>query len=435
MELVSGIGLFLGLLLLLCAGIPVAFSLGFVAIVAMYFLWGFEGLVLVAGAAYSKNTEFFIITIPLFILMGEAIAISGIGKDAFKMVDAWLGFLPGGLVIVTVGICTIFGAVSGFSPATVAAIGPVALEEARERDYDKGFMLGAVGAAAGLAIIIPPSILMVIYAFLAEVSLGKLFYAGVVPGLVISFMITVYVMLRAVFDPKAAPRSTKYLWQERLKVTFFILPFALLIFLVLGTIWGGIATPTEGAALGAAGALILPLAYGKFRHWKTLKTILIGAARINCMVMFILLGAALFTTVLAYSGFTESLVSLVVSLDMPNWLIVTAMMAAVFFLGCVMDAPSILFLTMPIFLPIAISLKFDLIWFGVLCLVNLEIATITPPVGLNLYVMKAIADDVSATEIVRSVAPYWVLLMASLLILGLFPVLSTWLPNLILGKG
>jgi tripartite ATP-independent transporter DctM subunit len=225
----------------------------------------------------------------------------------------------------------------------------------------------------------------------------------------------------------------KYKWKEKLSVTVFILPFLALIFLVLGTIWGGIATPTEGAALGAAGALALPLSYGKLRNWAALKMILVTAARINCMVMFILVGAALFTQVLAYVGFTTKLVQTIVSLPVPTWSILFFMMLGIFCLGCIMDAPSILFLTMPIYLPIASSLGFDLIWFGILALLNLEIATITPPVGLNLYVMKGIAPDVSAKDIIRGVAPYWGIDAVALFVVALFPPLVTWLPNTLLG--
>jgi len=434
MEILIGFILFAALFFLLAIGIPVAFSLGFLSMIIMYVLWGFNGLVVIANTAYSKNFQFFMIAVPLFILMGEAIAISGIGKDAFKMVDAWLGFLPGGLAVVSVGVCTIFGAVTGFSPATVAAIGPVAIKEMLDRDYDNSFSVGVIGTAAGIAIIIPPSILMVIYAFLAEISVGKMFYGGIIPGLILSGVIMMSIILRALMNPKLAPFRRKYKWKEKMKLTIFILPFGALMFLVLGTIWGGVATPTEAAALGAAGALILPLVYGKLKSWESIKIVLLAAVRVNCMVMFILIGASLFTHILAYSGFIEKLVELIVSLDFPKWLILTFMMLGIFFLGCIMDAPSILFLTMPIYLPIASNLGFDLIWFGILLLLNLEIATMTPPVGLNLYVLKGIVPaTVSTKDIIKGVTPYWAIDAIALVIVAIFPALVTWLPDKIIG--
>ncbi len=428
----SGSILFFTLVLFLLTGLPVAFSLGFVSAGAMFFLWGFDGLITIATTAFSTNVNFLLIAIPLFIFMGECIAVSGIGKDAFKMIDAWLGFLPGGIVVTSVATCTVFGAVTGFAPASIAAIGPVTIPEMLKRGYDKGFSVGAIATSGGIAIIIPPSILMVIYAFLAEVSVGKLFYGGVIPGLILASVIIASIIIRAILNPRLAPYRKKSSWKERLKLSIFISPFASLVILVLGTIWGGIATPTEAAALGALGSLILLIFYRRF-NLDIIKAILLSTVRVNCMVMFILIGATLFTQVLAYIGFTSELAELVVSLGAANWLVLLMIMLTIFFLGCMMDAGSILFITMPIFLPIVKLMGFDLLWFGIVVLINLEISTITPPVGLNLYVLKGISPpEVSLQDIIRGAAPYWVIDALSLIFIVIFPSTVTWLPNLLI---
>jgi tripartite ATP-independent transporter DctM subunit len=428
----AGSILFFGLVLFLISGLPVAFSLGCLSMIAMFILWGFDGLITLATTAFTTNINFLLIAIPLFIFMGECIAVSGIGEDAFKMIDAWLGFLPGGIAVTTVATCTVFGAVTGFAPASIAAIGPVTIPEMLRRGYDKGFAVGAIATAGGIAIIIPPSILMVIYAFLAEVSVGKLFYGGVIPGLILAAIIITSIVIRASLNPKLAPYRKKSSWRERIRLSIYISPFACLILLVLGTIWGGIATPTEAAALGALGGLILLCFYGRF-NWQILKGILLATVRINCMVMFILIGATLFTQVLAYIGFTAKLAQFVVSLEVSKWLVLGFIMLAIFFLGCLMDAGSILFITIPIFLPIVKMLGFDLLWFGIVILINLEISTITPPVGLNLYVLKGISPpQVSMKDIIRGSAPYWIIDALSLIFIVLFPATVTWLPNILI---
>jgi len=427
-----GVILFSCLLILLASGIPVAFGLGFLALVAMYMLWGFDGLIILATTSYSTNAHFMLIAVPLFIFMGECIAVSGMGKDAFEMIDTWLGFLPGGIAVTSVGTCTIFGAVTGFSPATCAALGPVTIPEMLKRGYDKGFAVGAIAAGAGLAIVIPPSTLMVIYGFLAEVSIGKLFLGGVIPGVLLSAIMMLSIVVRSSLNPRLAPYRRKSTWTERIRKSIYIAPFAILIILVLGTIWGGIATPTEGAALGAAGGLVLLWMYRRLT-WATFRKIIMATVHVNCMVMFILIGATLFTSVLAYTGFTEHLASWVTSLPISKWFVFAFMMLSIFFMGCVMDPGSILFITIPIFLPITETLGFDPLWFGIVMLLNLEIATITPPVGLNLYVLKGVTPpEVTLNDIIKGSAPYWLIDAVGLLIIVLFPSLATWLPNLMI---
>lgn len=431
-----GIVCFLFLIVLLLIGIPVAFSLSFVSLVMMYQIWGIEGLMTIATTAYTTNASFLMIAIPLFIFMGECVAISGVGGDAFKMIDTWFGWLPGGIAITAVASSTIFGAVTGFAPATCSALGPAIIPEILKRKYDKGLGLGALAGGAGLAIIIPPSILMIIYSSLSEISVGRLFYAGIIPGIIISGIFITYIILRAILNPELAPppEKTKSSLVEKIKVSIYILPFGGLIFLVLGSIWGGVASPSEAAALGALGSLLLIIYYKKF-NWDTIRRILYATVRVNCMVMFILIGGTLFTQLMVQIGITSELAKWVVSLPISRWFIFAVMQLLIIFAGCVLDPASILFIFTPIFLPIVKILGFDLYWFGIVVMINCGIATITPPVGIVLYVLKAVSPpEISLQDIIRGSFPYWILYCLGMLPVIFFPKLVSWLPNIIIGN-
>ena len=429
-----GIICFVFLLVLLVMVIPVAFSLCFVSLVVMYFLWGFDGLMTVATSAYSTNASFLLIAIPLFIFMGECVAVSGIGNDAFKMIDIWLGWLPGGVAITAVGCCTIFGAVTGFAPATCSALGPGIIPEMIRRKYDKGLGLGALAGGAGLAIIIPPSILMIIYGSLAEISVGRLFYAGVIPGLIIAGIFVLYIIVRAVLNPEMAPppERTNSGLAAKLRASVYILPLLLLVFLVLGSIWGGVASPSEAAALGAFGSICLLVFYRKL-NWDTLSRILLATIQVNCMVMFILIGGTLFTQIMAGTGFASELASWVTSLPVSRWFIFALMQLLIILAGCLMDPASILFIFTPIYLPIVKVLGFDLYWFGILTMINCGIATITPPVGIVLYVLKGVSPpEVTLKDIIEGSAPYWLLYLLGMVPVIFFQGLVTWLPNMLI---
>jgi tripartite ATP-independent transporter DctM subunit len=432
--LLYGVLCFIFLLLLLFIGVPVAFSLSFVSIAVMYMFWGFEGLLTVASTAYSTNANFLLIAIPLFIFMGECVAISGVGADAFKMIDAWFGWLPGGLAVTAVGCSTIFGAVTGFAPATCSALGPAIIPELLKRKYDKALGLGALAGGAGLAVIIPPSIPMVIYGFLAEVSIGRLFYGGVLPGLVIAVIFSLYIMGRVMLNPALAPVDPKGrpTLKEKMRVSLYILPFMGLIFLVLGTIWGGVASPSEASAMGALGSIALLIYYRRLT-WNIFKEILFATVRVNCLVMFILVGGMLFTQILVELGFASELTKLVASLAVSKWVIFAIMQLLLLIGGCFLDPPSLLFISIPIFLPIIKTLGFDLYWFGVLTVINIGIAPITPPVGVVLYVLKGVSPpEITLQDIIRGSAPYWLLYLIGMLPVIFFPQLVSWLPNLII---
>jgi C4-dicarboxylate transporter DctM subunit len=430
----AGIICFVCLLILLVAGLPVAFSLCLVALPTMYLFWGSEGLLAIAMTAYTSNANFLMIAIPLFILMGECIAESAIGSDAFRLIDAWFGWVPGGVAVTAVASCTVFGAVTGFAPAACSALGPAIIPEIIKRKYDKGFGLGALAAGSGLSIIIPPSILMIIYGFLAEISIGKLFYAGVIPGIIISGIFICYIIIRAKLSPNLAPSQywAKVSFKERIKLSVYFFPFMSLILLVLGSIWAGAASPSEAAALGAFGSIILLIYYKRF-SWEMSKRILYASVRVNCMVMFIVIGGTLFTQILANIGFASELAKWVISWPVSRWIIFAFMQFLVLILGCLLDPASILFICVPIFLPIVNRLGFDLYWFGIILMINCAIAPMTPPVGVVLYVLKSVSPkEVSLGDIIRGSTPYWLLYCVGMLPIIFFPGIISWLPNMII---
>jgi tripartite ATP-independent transporter DctM subunit len=296
--------------------------------------------------------------------------------------------------------------------------------------------LGALAGGSGLAIIIPPSILMIIYGSLCEISVGRLFYAGVFPGIILAAIFAAYIITRAIINPALAPppETPHSSFPQKLVATVYLLPFMALIALVLGSIWGGLASPSEAAALGAFGSIILLVYYRRF-SWNTIKRILFATVRTNCMVMFILIGGTLFTQVMVQIGLASELAHWVTSLQVSRWVIFSFMQFAILVTGCFLDPASLLFILMPIFLPTVKALGFDLYWFGILVMINCSVATITPPVGIVLYVLKAVSPrNVDLRDIVRGTGIYWVLYFIGMLPVIFFPRLVHWLPRLIIGS-
>ena len=427
-ELIA-ILMFGGLLVLLATGLPVAFSLGGIGLAAAFLIWGPKGAIVLASTAYDAGENYLLIALPLFILMGETAVVSGVTRGAFKATDAIAGRLPGGLAITTIGTACIFGAVSGASSAACAAVGTMALPEMFRRGYDKGLAVGAVGGGAVLDILIPPSVAMVVYGYLSGVSIGKLFFAGFVPGFVSAGMFSLYIMLRCLLNPRLAPERSRAGLKETMTSLVGLLPLLTLIVVALGSIWFGIATASEAAGIGAFGSMLLALGY-RTLNWQAMKKIMLSTARMSCMIFTILIGATFFTQILVYVGVAASLAEVVIGLQLPAWVIVTAMMLILIFLGCFIDTGSMLFITTPIFMPVVHKLGLDPLWFGILVMMACELATLTPPVGFNLFVLKGVAPEMSFADIVKGVAPYWFLVLGTMVLCGIFPILVTWLPDL-----
>ena len=297
------------------------------------------------------------------------------------------------------------------------------------RKYDPGLALGAMGGGSALGVLIPPSVPLLMYGFLSGASVAKLFYAGVLPGLVGSLLFMTYVSVRVRFKPSLAPLGQAATWYEKFRNTWRILPLFIVILLVLGSLWGGVATPTEAAALGSLGAFLMVILYRRFSR-SVLKRIMLFTIEITAMVFAIIIGAFAFTQVLSYSGFVTNFSNWVSSLPVSPGIVLALMMIANIFLGCFLDTLGVLFLTLPIYLPIVTHLGFDLVWFGVLIVINTEIGCLTPPVGINLYILKGVAPrEWSFATAIRGVAPYWFLYLLLLIIVAMIPQLALWLPS------
>lgn len=429
--------MFAGLLLLLAIRTPVAFALGIMGAIGTFFWWGGGGWVALsiwAVTAFRSVGDFILGPIPLFILMAEIIVITGISSRAFRALERFAGKMRGSLAYSTVGLTAIFGAVTGFSPASCAAIGPIAIPEMLERKYDKKLAVGVVGGGAALAILIPPSILMVIYGGLADVSIGKLFMAGIIPGLVSTLLFLGWVGFRGIVDPASVPCGAKAAsLKDRLIGLAHLLPLGFIIFMVLGTIYFGICTPSESAAIGALAALVLAAAY-RVLTWSAVHGMLLRTVQINAMLFAILFCAKFFTQVLAYLEVPATLAGIITALPVAGWLIIVSIMALIIVMGAFMDPASILAVTVPIFVPVITALGFDPLWFGILFMINCELATLTPPVGLNLFVLLGIVPkEITIMDIFKGCLPFLLLHTLTMVIVGIVPQLALWLPAVMRG--
>uniref|UniRef100_A0A7C4MQ64 TRAP transporter large permease subunit n=1 Tax=Desulfatirhabdium butyrativorans TaxID=340467 RepID=A0A7C4MQ64_9BACT len=423
------------LVLLLSLGVPIAFALCGIATIGILCTWGLNGLLLLFNDAYGESSSFLLSAIPLFIFMANMLKSSGMGDDLYEVVYRWMGKLRGGLAVGTVLICALFAAMAGVSSVATVSMGLIALPSMLKRGYQKELAIGCISAAGALGILIPPSIIMVLYGATAEVSVGKLFIGGVVPGLVMCVLFVVFILIRAWLNPKLAPGvpETFELSEKLVVLKGVLLPLGLIV-LVLGVIYFGICTPTEAAAVGAFGAMGCAMAYGKLT-WTTLRDSLWSTMKTNAMIFWLIIGATAFTHFLAYSEIQGLIHQTVLSLDVSPWMILIAIQIIYFILGMFLDPAGILMLTTPIFVPIITKLGFDPLWFGILFVVNMEMAYITPPFGFNLFIMKAIVPPkIQMMDIYRSVYPFVILQAICLVLVMMFPQLATWLPDLMVTR-
>jgi tripartite ATP-independent transporter DctM subunit len=425
--------LFVGLFLLLASGLPVAFALGVLNTfcVLLFFSGGTGALTLVADAAYDSVSGFSYIAVPLFVLMGEVLMHSGLAGLAITAVDSLVGRVPGRLGVISTLSGAIFGAASGSSMASVATIGTILIPEMEKRGYARWLSTGAVCCAGALAILIPPSSLMVIFAGIAGLPVSRLLIAGVVPGLTMAFCLAIFIIFIALLRPKVAPREAVTFDLRRAVVSLrHLIPIGGLVLIVIGGIFAGVVTPSEAAALGAGGAFLLAAIYRRLT-FDGMKKALIGSVRVSGMAFFIIAACKGFAHTLAYTGAGPMIVRSILGLS-SNPLIVIALMAAIVFLmGFVMDAVAIMLIVIPIFMPIAEALGMDLTWWGLVMMVNIEIGLLTPPFGLNLFVAKGILGDAATMEeVYKAIMPFVLVEAFVVVIIIFFPSMVTWLPGL-----
>jgi tripartite ATP-independent transporter DctM subunit len=425
--------LFFGsLLLLLAMGFPVAFSLASLATIFSYWLWGGStaGLFTIISTSYGKLTEFIIIAIPLFIFMAAILQHTGIADDLYELMYRLMGSMRGGLGMGTVIICAVFAAMAGISTVATAAMGVIALPSMLQRNYNKHLAVGSICAGGALGILIPPSVIMILYGVEAGVSIGKLFMGGVFPGILLAGIFIFYIGIKSWLNPQIAPATTeRFTLKEKLIASKSVIYPFLLILSVLGAIYMGVCTPSEAAAIGAFGALVCA-ALKKKLNWPNLKAAFAMTVRINAMVCWIMVSAGAFSTMVAVSGLGDWVCSAVTGMGVSKWIILFFMQLLFFLLGMFLDPAGIILITTPIFVPIIVGLGFDPLWFGVLFTINMEMAYVTPPFGFNLFIMRAVVPPgISMKDIYRSVVPFISLQAACLVIVILFPGIATWLPS------
>jgi len=428
--------LFLLLVSLLITGLPLAFCLGATAIILTIWRVGPEALFLVTTTAFHSWSLYTLIALPLFVLMATFLSKSDIADDLYELMLHWMGPLRGGLAMGTVIICAIFAAMSGVSAAGTVTMGLTALPSMLKRGYHQDIALGAISAGGSLGILIPPSIIMIVFASITGTSVARLFMAGFVPGLVITAIFVFYIGLRCVIQPELGPvlpKEDRFPLRKKISLLRGIFFPIILVFLVLGSIYTGITTPTEASAIGALGALVCVVIKGRF-SWKVFQEATLGAFRVSVMCGWIVLGAKLFSHVYATTGAGEFILSIFSGLETNRWLILIVMQIILFLLGMFIDPIGIMMITLPVFMPIVEQFGFHPIWFGILFTVNMELAYITPPFGFNLFYLKGVVPEtITMGDIYRSVIPFVVLEAIGLAIVIIFPRLSLWLPQLLLG--
>lgn len=429
MEIWVGIAMFAALLTALLVGVPVAYSMLLVAIASLALVGGgMDALGLIASTAWGSVTSFTLTAVPVFILMGAIISVSGMGARLYNALSTLLHGMPGGLAVATTLACTIMAATSGSSVATAAAIGGFAIKEMQRFGYRDSDACGAVAAGGTLGILIPPSIPMIVYGIIAGQSIGKLFMAGIVPGIIMSFSFALFqvilAMRRRAHD--TGTRSTlRVSVRERVAALRDIVPMAILIWIILGSMYTGFATPTESAALGTVGSLVISGVIYRELTWEKLRVALRNTARGSVMVLMIIAAAMVFGYVMTTTQVAAAISQLVVSSELPPWALFISINALLIFLGCFMETLSIIVVTMPILVPIISALGWDLIWFGIILTINMEMALIHPPVGLNLFVVQGVAPNVRLGRIILGALPYVFIMAAVLALIAVFPSLAT----------
>lgn len=429
------ISLLIGLcvFILLALSVPVAFAL---AITGIVFLVGFKGMLAISTLAenfFAGLAEFTLLSIPMFIVMGAAVAASPAGKDLYEALDRWLNRLPGGLIISNIGACSIFAALSGSSPATCAAIGKMGIPEMRKRGYPDGLATGAIAAGGTLGILIPPSITMIVYGIATETSIGRLFLAGLLPGLMLTILFMAWSLYTAWRSGYNFSKFRHVTWKERFSILPRVLPFLSIIVGVLWVLYGGVATPSEASGIGAALCILLAIIIYRMWHPKHLWEILSSSMKESVMILMIIACAAIFSHMLSSFYITQAAAEAIASAGLNKWVLILTINFFLLIAGFFLPPVAVILMTAPILLPIVSQAGFDPYWFAVVFTINMEIGLITPPVGLNLYVINSIVPDVPLATVLKGALPFMVCMIIGILLLCLFPGIATWLPNTMMG--
>jgi tripartite ATP-independent transporter DctM subunit len=420
----------LTLLVLMALAIPVAASMGLLGLILAQ-LYAFLPVSKVAGEiAWNSSNEFLLVALPLFILLGELLLRSGLAERMYDALAKWLSWLPGGLMHSNIAACALFAATSGSSVATAATVGTVALPQARRHGYSERLFLGTLAAGGTLGILIPPSINMIIYAVLTNTSVPKLYLAGIVPGLLLSLGFMVVVLVACLIQPRWGGQRLRASLASCIFSLVHLVPPLGIFLVVVGSIYTGIATPTEAASLGVVAGLGLAAA-NRALNWPMLREALLGTMKSTAMIMFIVVAAYFLNFVMSSIGLTTRLTDFMQGLGLSKWQMLFAVVVFYLVLGCFMETLSMMITTIPIIAPVMQALGFDMVWFGILVIVLVEAALITPPVGLNLFVVHNLRKNGSMNDVIVGTLPFVASMFALLWLLALFPGLALWLPSVI----
>ena len=434
MDPILGFAIFItALLLLLATGAPVAVATGLVGIIGVYFFLPTAAISHIASIAFAQSSSFVLVVVPLFVLMGEALAATTIGRDLFTAAQIWLRRLPGSLAIGTVAACAVFGGPCGSSPVTAATIGSMAIPEMIKKGYAPRLAYGVTAAGGTLGILIPPSIPMVLYGVITETSIGDLFIAGIIPGILMTFMLALTVWYQVWRDPSVAPlASIETVEKERWTSLRAVVPITLLGVLIMGAIYTGFATPTEAGAVGALGSLLIAAMLGALNR-RAIKRIFDNTSRTTAMFVLLIVAGLFSAFVLARLGIPQATAKLLVGLDIPPWVILVLINLLLAVLGMFMDPMSLMVVIVPVFFPAVVALGYDPVWFGIIITINIEIAAISPPVGFNLFVLKSVVPEANMRDIIHGSLIFIVPLALGILALIAWPELALWLPRLMRG--
>jgi C4-dicarboxylate transporter, DctM subunit len=429
-ALAIGMWIFVATILVLATGLPIAFGLGAVALLFMVIFDGWGSIHFIPETIFGGLSDFTLVSLPMFIIMGAAVASSRAGSDLYEALARWLHKVPGSLVISNIGACALFSALTGSSPATCAAIGKMGIPEMRKRGYDADLATGAIAAGGTLGILIPPSITMILYGIASETSIGRLFLAGVLPGLLLTGLFMAWALFISWRRGTVLVDADRvYSMQEKLELLPKLVPFMVVIVGVVYALYGGIATPSEAAGVGAALCLLMVIVI--YKVWKPadLWHILRDGLRESGMLLMIIGTSILFGYMMSSLQVTQSVAEAIGEMQVNKWVILAAINLLLLVAGMFLPPAAIILMTTPILMPVITAAGFDPIWFGVILTINMELGLITPPVGLNLFVINGITPDVRLPTILKGAFPFMLCMVLAIVILCVFPEIATWLPQ------
>lgn len=415
-------------------GVHIGIAMFVTGFLGFAYIVNFSGAIgLLKSTPFANASNYALTVIPLFVLMGQFAFYSGLSRELYDVSYKWLGHLRGGLSIATIGACAGFAAICGSSPATAATMGTVALPEMKKYGYADKLACGSVAAGGTLGILIPPSVGFILYGIIAQQSIGRLFAAGVVPGIMLAFLYALAVVYIVWRNPELGPRGTGCSMAEKLKALKEVWGVLFLFIFIIGGMFVGLFTANEAAAAGAFCAMLFMISRGKFNR-ETLTKALADTVGTTAMIFVILIGAYVFGYFLAVTKIPMELAGFITGLEVSRYVVLAAIIAIYIFLGCIMDSLAMVLLTVPIFLPIMTAMEFDPVWMGVIMVMAMEQGLITPPVGMNVYVVKGVAKDVPLHAIFSGIFPFWLCIVIAVTLLAIFPDIALWLPNLLYGK-